>query len=142
MSEPWGEFLDHEWHTTGQVIERPKPWTTDPWRETIREPVEMIPLSLLWRIAQPARIQFCVTSDATRTDEIRADILEHGLKDPFVLVIDPFGVIVLQDGHHRLVGLSGIEHFDFVPTIVWRSDRIKAEGARSAAELLIEYITS
>lgn len=129
------EFLDNEWYDSKRYP-RLAPHKLDPWRNKCLKSVYLIPRSILEDIVQVQQYQYCISQDIEKVDLIRQSILEVGLEKPFEIVIDSRGVIILRDGHHRLIATQGLKHFDFIPCTISKSEVIRATGGLLIRDIL------
>lgn len=136
--EPWGEFLDHECYYEPAPIPI-DPWTLDPWRQTHAD-VVLFPRDFIESIVQPEQLRFCLTTDLDRVWELEELIAADGLQEPFVIVLDHSGHVILRDGHHRLVAMRNWSHFDLIPCVIESSEKIRTDGYARMHDVLLDLL--
>lgn len=79
----------------------PRPFP-EPWRQHHLAPsCVALPVATVVAVADPKTLAQIRRREASRLDELRADIAANGVRKPLVMVVDHLGHVALQDGHHR-----------------------------------------
>ncbi len=139
--EPWGEFIDTEWYREGVIVPTPvDPITLDPWRARYAGGVVLVPRDILEAVVQPEQLRFCEQGDLTKVYEVRLQISMVGLLEPLELVVDSYGHVILRDGHHRLVATRGWDHFNYLPCVLTRADKIRTNGYGTLDVMLFDLL--
>lgn len=100
----------------------PKSWP-QPWRDNPRnDDAFLVRREVLLVFAQGERLSE-ISRNLERLAWIQESMDIDGIKEPLELVIDSYGIIVLRDGHHRLLcaGELGMEELPIILTASERS---------------------
>ncbi len=104
---------------------RPRP--RDAWRRGRHADTTFeITVTVLGQLANPTRIRD-ISRDVDRLTWVRESMVDRGIDQPLILVVDHAGRVTLRDGHHRYLGAVALGWVS-LPARLEVSERIRSHG--------------